>query len=309
MKAPDRWLVIRVPAPDDEERRALLASLLVDIGGRAVLEEGGDLVTHVPAPDDLARWRATVARPIEAFLRLDAASHRRKAGPATAPCGSSMLSLSWQDHEEWAELWKVGLEPRRIGRRLVVTPSWCTPQPRAGDIVVTVDPGMAFGNAEHGTTRGSMRLLEQTVREGDRILDVGTGSGILAIVAAHLGASGIRAVEADPWAAETARENIVRNGVADRVTVEADTVTEDRLSEVVAFDGVMANLEWGLLEPLLDGLAAAACRWLLLSGMQTEEWPLASGRCEPLGWRCVSLDRDDGWCSARLERRYAAGPR
>lgn len=308
MKPPDRWLVIRVPAPDDEERRALLGSLLLDTGGRAVLEEGGHLVTHVPAPDDLARWRATVARPIEAFLRLDPASHRAEAGVA-APPERSMLSLSWQEHEEWAELWKVGLEPRRIGERLVVTPSWCTPEARAGDIVVTVDPGMAFGNAEHGTTRGSIRLLERTVREGDRILDVGTGSGILAIVAAHLGASEVRAVEADPWAAETAQENVVRNGVEDRVTVEVDTVDTDRLRTAVGFDGVVANLEWGLLEPLLDALASVASRWLLLSGMRAEEWPLASGRCEPLGWTCVSLDRDGGWCSVRLERRDARAPR
>lgn len=301
MRSPDRWLVIRVPAPDDEERRAFLGSLLIDAGGRAVLEEDDDLVTHVPAPDDLGRWRATVARPIERFLREGSLD-----GHAT---GRSSLSLSWQDHEAWAELWKVGLEPRRVGERLVVTPTWCTPTARPGDIVVSFDPGMAFGNAEHGTTRGSLRLLERAVEEGDRVLDIGTGSGILAIVAARLGAAAVRGVEADPWAAETARENVARNGVADRVTVRVDTVDPRWLRAAHDADGVVANLEWGRLEPLLDGLASAASRWLLVSGMQPEEWPLAAERLDRRGWACVAVDRDGTWRSALLGSRDVAGGR
>lgn len=303
MTPPDRWLVIRVPAPDDEERRGLLASLLLDAGGRAVLEEGGDLVTHVPAPDDLARWRETVGRPIERFLRDDVDTGAAAAGAVTDAADGPPLSLSWQDHEEWAELWKVGLEPRRVGERLLVTPSWCTPEVRPEDIVVTVDPGMAFGNAEHGTTRGALRLLERAVREGDRVLDVGTGSGILAIVAARLGAAEVRAVEADPWAAETARENVDRNGVAGRVTIEVATVDEAWLRATAEVDGVVANLEWGLLEPLLQGLASAARGCILVSGIQAEEWPLAAERCERMGWSCRSLDRDGGWRSALLGAR------
>lgn len=301
MRSPDRWLVIRVPAPEDEDRRGLLGSLLLDAGGRAVLEEDGDLVTHVPAPDDLRRWRATVARPIERFLREGG-----RAGDAPEP---SALSLSWQDHEEWAELWKVGLEPRRVGTRLVVTPTWCTPTVGPGDIVVSLDPGMAFGNAEHGTTRGALRLLERAVEEGDRVVDVGTGSGILAIVAARLGAAVVHGVDADPWAAETARENVARNGVERRVEVEVATVDERWLRSAGDPDGIVANLEWGLLEPLLDGLARTAGRWLLLSGMQVEEWPLAAERLERKGWGCVAVDRDGEWRSALLAPRDGAGRR
>lgn len=288
MKPPDRWLVVRVRAPEDEDRRSLLASLLLEAGGSAVLDEEDCLVTHLPAPADLADWRRTVGRPIEAFARTS-------------------LSLSWQDHEEWAELWKVGLEPQRVGERLLVTPSWCTPETRPGDVVVTLDPGMAFGNAEHGTTRGALRLLEQAVREGDRVLDVGTGSGVLAIVAARLGASEVLALEADPWAAETARENVVRNGVEGRVHVEVEEVDGDELRRITGFDGVTANLEWGRLDPLLDGLMAAADRWLVLSGMQAEEWRLAADRCEGQGWVCAALDSDGAWRSTHLVRGRSDG--
>ena len=150
---------------------ALLADGLLSLGGRASEERDGWFLTHVPAPQEadvfaeearLFLVKCTGLEDVEIRVRI-------------------------QEHEDWAETWKRGLRPRRLTERIVVTPSWMDPPARPDDLVIVVDPGMAFGNAEHGTTRGCLRLLDGTVQEGDRVLDIGAGSGILSIAAAMLG--------------------------------------------------------------------------------------------------------------------------
>ena len=98
------------------------------------------------------------------------------------------LTWCWQDHRDWSVLWRQGLGPRTVTDRLVVTPSWCEAEAPEGAVVVTIDPGMAFGTAEHETTRGALRLMDRALSPGERLLDAGCGSAILAISAARLGA-------------------------------------------------------------------------------------------------------------------------
>jgi ribosomal protein L11 methyltransferase len=285
---PLRWLVLAVRSPSDEDRAGLLGEGLLALGGRALWEEDGRLVTHVPEPDD------PVAFLDEARARLRALA----ADPALE------LESAWQPHEEWAETWKRGLSPRRVTPRLVVTPSWEAPETEPGDVVITLDPGMAFGNAEHGTTRGCLRLLDGTVAAGARVLDVGAGSGILAIAAAGLGAREVLALEGDPWACETARENLERNGVSDRVTVRECWADAASLAALGAFDGVIANLEGGILHPLLPGLAACVRPggWAVFSGLLEPELEglLAAAASRELSPEAV--DADGEWRSVRLRQ-------
>jgi ribosomal protein L11 methyltransferase len=183
------------------------------------------------------------------------------------------VTWSWQRQEDWAELWKRGLDTRRITHRIVVHPSWLEPSTEPGDIVIQVDPGMAFGTAEHGTTRGCLRLLDKLVAPGDSVLDVGAGSGILSVCAALLGAADVLAVDMDPLAVSAAVENAERNGVAAVVQVEERRVTESWLRALTPRDGVVANLETSLVLPLLSGLVAATHHpgWLVLSGILLPE--------------------------------------
>jgi ribosomal protein L11 methyltransferase len=258
------------------------------LGAKAVWEHNGRLITHLPEPPDP-----------EAFLRTAESVLRS----ITRDPGLT-VEASWQPHEEWAETWKRGLAPRRVTERLVVTPSWEIPATRPGDVVVTLDPGMAFGNAEHGTTRGCMRLLDRVITRRERVLDVGAGSGVLAIVAARLGAREVVALEADPVACETARENVQRNGVAARVKVVDAWADAVSLSELGTFDGVLANIEGSTLHRLLPGLTACVRLrgWMILSGVLEAELDGLTRAAAERRLAREDVDADGEWRSLLLRR-------
>lgn len=283
-----RWLELSARRPDDEDAATLVVDALLSLGGRAAEERDGWLLTHVPAPDDL-----------EVFLE-----RAREVLRASTGLEGVEVRGVWREHEEWSETWKRGLGPRRITDRILVHPSWLPAPGEHAEATIVLDPGMAFGTAEHGTTRGSLRLLDRAVRKGDAVLDVGAGSGILAIAAVLLGADACVAIEADPLSMETLRENVERNGVAERVRcVEARAEAED-LAALGPVEGVVANIETGVLRPLLPGFAAALAPggWLVLSGILEQEWPALRDDVERAGFRLVAIDADGEWRSGLFER-------
>ncbi|MBW3624927.1 MAG: 50S ribosomal protein L11 methyltransferase [Armatimonadetes bacterium] len=127
------------------------------------------------------------------------------------------IVLSFVEEEDWAEAWKAHFKPMKIGERLVVAPSWSDYTAESGQVVVELDPGMAFGTGAHPTTQLCLKALERTVTGGETVVDWGTGSGLLAIAAAKLGAAGVWAGDIDPLAVSVAEENVRRNGVEERV--------------------------------------------------------------------------------------------
>jgi ribosomal protein L11 methyltransferase len=130
-------------------------------------------------------------------------------------------------HEaDWAEAWKANFQPIRIGRRLLIVPAWLSPPLAEGDVVVRLDPGMAFGTGTHPTTQLCLRAIERHLKPGEAMLDLGTGSGILAIAAAKLGAGAVLAVDIDSEAVRVARENAAANDVAERLTIEHGSLAE-----------------------------------------------------------------------------------
>jgi ribosomal protein L11 methyltransferase len=215
------------------------------------------------------------------------------------------LTWHWQDHEDWSVLWRRGLGPRAVTDRLVVTPSWCAAEAADGAVVVTIDPGMAFGTAEHATTRGALRLMDQALAPSERLLDVGCGSAILAISAVRLGARDVLAVDVDPYACEAARENAALNGVENSIRVEEATVTSHWLVGRGPFHGVLANIQPNVLIPLLKSFGDALSRggWLILSGITAEEWHGVSRRAADLGFRLEDVDEEEGWRSGWFKRR------
>src|SRR6185436_12087771 len=127
---------------------------------------------------------------------------------------------------DWAEAWKVNFHPLRLGRRLMIVPAWLNPPLEPEDIPIRIDPGMAFGTGTHPTTQLCLAAIEKHLRPGQAVLDLGTGSGILSVAAAKLGAGPILALDIDAEAVRVARENTALNGVADRIQIEEGSLAE-----------------------------------------------------------------------------------
>lgn len=153
--------------------------------------------------------------------RLDAMRQER------ADFGSLLTDTRTVSEDSWAEVWKKYYKPFYAGDHLVIKPTWEDFSPAPGDRVIEIDPGMAFGSGTHETTGMCISLLEETVRGGERIIDVGTGSGILAIAAALLGAGHVLAVDIDPDAVRVASENVAHNHVENVVTVLEGDLLKD----------------------------------------------------------------------------------
>ncbi|MDO5377246.1 MAG: 50S ribosomal protein L11 methyltransferase [Clostridia bacterium] len=153
--------------------------------------------------------------------------------------GSLELESRGVREQDWAENWKKYYKPFRAGERLVIKPSWEPYEAQAGDLVLELDPGMAFGTGTHETTFMCMQQLERYVTPGRRVIDVGCGSGILALAAAKLGAGDVLAIDLDELAVKVAAENTQKNGLADVVRVEHGDLLERREEKA---DVIVANI-------------------------------------------------------------------
>ncbi len=157
--------------------------------------------------------------------------------------------------ERWRDSWKRYFKPQRIGERLLVKPSWAKYKVKAGDAVIEIDPGMAFGTGQHPTTAMCLRALENRLRPRQAVLDLGAGTGILAIAAAKLGAGRVLALDIDPQAVKAARENVALNGVRGVVEVREGTLPEGAPGR--RFDLIVANISGLTIERLAANLAGA----------------------------------------------------
>lgn len=155
--------------------------------------------------------------------------------------GSLTLDTQGVREQDWAENWKKYYKPFRAGERLVIKPSWEAYEPKEGDLVLELDPGMAFGTGTHETTRLVISMLEKYLKPGDRMLDVGTGSGILSICASKLGASQCAAYDLDPTAVRVARENIEASG-AKNITCDVSDLLRDVDLSGGRYDIIAANI-------------------------------------------------------------------
>lgn len=191
----------------------------------------------------------------EAARIRDSARVALKMAPLqTAPRWRRVRRLKESD---WRESWKKHFGVQRIGRALVVKPSWTQYRLKDGEIVIEIDPGMAFGTGQHPTTAMCLRALEKLVRRGIRVLDLGCGSGILGIAAAKLGATRVLALDIDPNAVRAARENAAVNGAGPEIDVREGT------PETIGgeqFDIIVANISGLTLERLAYALSERLAR-------------------------------------------------
>lgn len=164
--------------------------------------------------------------------------------------GSGTVRIREVCEQDWANAWKAYYHPEKIGARLVIKPSWESYNPEQGDIVIELDPGMAFGTGTHPTTVLCLEGLERYVSSGDVVFDIGTGSGILAIAAAKLGAASVTAVDIDPVAVSAALENIRLNHVCASVSVRQGTVGEISGQADVVVANIIASVLVDIAQPV-----------------------------------------------------------
>lgn len=291
MKLPSRWWVLTVETPPEREYEVV--EELVRMGSPSVRELDGEVEAYLPDPGRPAR---------EAVVDVE----RRIAHAA----GLDDVRISWrfEEAQDWSRLWREGLRARRVGERIWVTPSWDRESASDDDIVIVVDPAMAFGTGEHGTTRGCIRLLEPIVRAGMRVLDVGTGTGVLAVAAAKLGAARVHGVDFDPEAIENAVGTVAGNGVAERVTLETREVDDAYLRATpAAWDLIVANVLSGVLKPLLPAFAVALAPGarLILSGILQTEADDVVAAARAAGFELGREDREDEWWSGSFRQTAA----
>ncbi len=206
----------------------------------------------------------------------------------------SDLRVRVVEEAEWQDSWKEHFHVLRVGLRTVIVPTWRTYEPQKDDVVISIDPGMAFGTGHHPTTRMCLELVEQHVRSNDRVLDLGCGSGILSIAAAKLGASDVFGLEIDPIAASVAVQNVKDNGVRDVVRTEEATLPHPRVVEN-GYDLLVANVSAKVITELADDIVRAVRSGgtLLFSGILDKQQTEVIERMVSLG-----VKFDDGLVDA-----------
>ena len=238
---PERWLELSVDAPPEYAEPLSEIFHRYGEGGVAIEQPGGfnpDEGETPPVPDKVT---------IKTYLPMDATTQDRRARiDAAARLIASFAQISEirervASEDEWRDSWKEFFHPLRIGRGIVICPTWRECETEPGDAVVRLDPGMAFGTGHHPTTRMCLEALESAVSPGDRVLDLGCGSGILSIAAAKLGAASVAGFEIDAAAVRSARANVEANGAGDRVEIVRGTLPSAK-APPQAFDLALANI-------------------------------------------------------------------
>jgi ribosomal protein L11 methyltransferase len=236
-----------------------------------------------------AEWRAKIRVGLDQI---------KNCGLKTGP---GKVTIAKMRREDWAESWKRHFKPIEIGHALLVKPSWSKKLPRKNQAVVILDPGLSFGTGQHPTTAFCLRELARCGKKeaGWSFLDIGTGSGILAIAAAKLGYAPVHAFDFDPDAVRIARANARANGVHNQLRIVRRDVTKLPIQPVRQYDLICANLISTLLIAGRRRIAAQLKRGgrLVLAGILKSEFSQMQKIFAELGLKLAAKKIENEWCS------------
>ncbi len=274
----ERYYQLKVSA--DKQVNDLVVGFLSDVGAEGFVEEGESLLCYFSEE----KWKPSFQTDVAGFL-----GSLKEQGKI----GRFDVGVTTVRNQDWNKQWEESIVPVEVTENIVIKPSWKDYTGNAR-IVIEIDPKMSFGTGHHETTRMMVQELEKRVKPGDRVLDVGTGTGVLAVAAVKLGAGLCVAVDNDEWSIENSRENIERNGIADRVRVVKGEVSSVEEGE---FDIVAANLNRNTLIYLKEELYGK-CRdggILLLAGVLTADEEDVIGHYEASGFKPLGVRREAEW--------------
>ena len=303
-----------------EETSGLWLELITDVDAEAVeavsdlfrrYSTGGVMIQEaVTTFGDREGYIVDLAKPVTVtgYLPVDAEAPERRRAIEEAlwhlgqmrPVGP--LRVRQIAEKDWENEWKQYFHIHRVGKHFVIVPTWRQAEykPEPGDIELKLDPGMAFGTGLHPTTQMVMIGIEQYMQPGYRVLDLGCGSGILAIAAAKMGAASVLALDTDGVAVRVASENVAVNGAADTVTVERGTLPETR----GPFDFILANIIASVLAELATHLYYACKPGAILigSGIIDERIGMVRDAFAAAGFEPISEQQQGDWFSVTVRR-------
>ncbi len=276
------------------EAEEAVSNILIDLGSQGVaiddsadyLGEAGPFGEVLPQVKQLNTVAITAYYPETVnleMIRQEVKERLAQLRDFGLEIGETQLTTQQLAEEDWADNWKKYFEPARVTHDLTIVPSWTDYEATIGEKIIKLDPGMAFGTGTHPTTKMSLFVLEQILRGGETVLDVGTGSGVLSIASSLLGAKDIYAYDLDEVAVRVAQENIELNPDMENIHVASGNLL--RGVEIEA-DVIVANI----LADILVNLTDDAYRllkdegYLIMSGIISEKWNLVRESAEAAGF-------------------------
>jgi ribosomal protein L11 methyltransferase len=286
---------IEVAIRTQEETRDQLVALLGQLGFEGFWEDVDTLRGYLREQ----RWSASMQAGVDDVIRTVHRSSRSSLPD---------IIVTRIPDVDWNAAWEKTIRPIRIGRRIVIAPTWHPHTPEPGDVVITIDPKMSFGTGYHESTRLIIRLMEDSVRAGSAVLDIGTGTGVLAIGAVKLGAGSAVGVDVDEWSEMNARENAELNGVSTRVTIIRGTLAD---VPEATFDVVLANIQRTILLPIMRDMIARLrpSGTLLLSGLLLGDEEDIVHAAESAGATVVDRESENEWIALALRVAPHQDPR
>ena len=302
-----KWIAAKVTidSPDGSQATDLVADIFYDLDLKGVVVDDPDMdpgldwgEDAVPPPETpgVTGYFADTQGSVDTCKALEAAL-RRLARVARINTRVEYASI---DEQDWAEAWKAYFWPEKITDTIVVKPSWREYSAGPQEIILEIDPGMAFGTGTHATTTLCIRLIQTHLKPGDAFLDVGTGSGILMVAAAKLGAGTVCGVDNDEVAVTVAEKNLLANRIASFSLSTGNLVDDVHQT----FEIVAANILAEVIVELLPDVNAVLKEngLLLCSGIVTAKTAIVLSGLKENGFEIVEVIEKEGWAAVAARR-------
>ncbi|MGA9406941.1 MAG: 50S ribosomal protein L11 methyltransferase [Bacteroidota bacterium] len=271
--------------PAEDALRELLSFQLYELGFTGFLENSNGLHCYIPKQ----LWNDTLQNELRALL------NNERPSPIT------ISSIAEIQNQNWNRQWEESIQPVKISEKIIITPSWHSVPENEGKIVLVIDPKMSFGTGYHESTRLMLRMMERYVTPRSFVLDVGTGTGVLAIAAVKLGSRFAIGVDIDEWSQVNARENVERNGCANRVDIRLGSLETVKELE---FDFILANITRGRIIELLPSMIVKLGKngMFLLSGLLTDDEAIIEKALRQNACTLLSSAKENEWISVAAQK-------
>ena len=272
------YIEVVLNAPADDALRELLSFQLHGLGFSGFLETDNGFHCYIPK----VLWDNALKSKLHSIMEEQ------------RPSPIAISGITEIENQNWNRQWEESIQPVEVSERIVITPSWHSLPEKAGRLVLIIDPKMSFGTGYHESTRLMLRMMERYVTPNSFVLDVGTGTGILAIGAVKLGSRHAVGIDIDEWSYVNAKENVVRNGCNRRVDIRLGSLERVPESD---FDFILANITRSTITELFPAIVEKLDQHgkVLLSGLLTDDRErmkevLSKHRCSLL-----SIDEENEW--------------